>query len=436
MDPRTATILMLITSVECSLLFFASGLIRRGKAHWNYSPSLFWGLGTAVYVVGLTALLTQGRTTPWFGVIFSNAFLSLGLVLIIVGLRKLARRDLALTRFAFSWLAYLVLSIAFTFLFQSTSARIILFSCFIAALYIEGAVVLWMARSKASNTLAPMLALAFILLAAFFIFRAVVTTIVPQASIFSRNAINVATFVVSQFGLIAWSLGLILLQNRLMERDLERAYEEKEVLLSELQHRVKNSMAVISGLVSLESNRVETKGMTSILDNLKGRIDAISALYDRLFRSGETGEIDLDAYLRDVAASLVEGLAAESRGISMELDMESVRLDAKRAGALGIIVNELLTDSFKHAFPDGRVGKISLSLKRDQDQLVLVLADDGVGLPQDFNVATSSGLGMVLVDMLSAQIGGTFAASSAGGARFVLRFSQDSGLRNLRDTEN
>jgi two-component sensor histidine kinase len=347
----------------------------------------------------------------------------MGLVLIIVGLRKLTRRDLALTRFALSWLAYVVLSIAFTFLFRSTSARIILFSCFIASLYIEGAVILLLERAKASTPLAPMLAVVFFLMAAFFLFRAVVTTIVPQVSVFSRNAINVATFVVSQFSLIGWSLGLILLQNRLMENDLEQAYKEKEILLNELQHRVKNSIAVISGLVSLESTRVEAKGMTSVLDNLKGRIDAIAVLYDRLFRSGETGEIDLDAYLKEVAESLVEGLAAESRGIALELDLERVRLDAKRAGSLGIIVNELLTDSFKHAFPDGRSGKISLSLKREQDQLVLVLADNGVGLPQDFDVASSSGLGMILVDMLSAQIGGTFSASSAGGARFVLRFS-------------
>ncbi len=421
MDPWTAALLMLVTCAECSLLFFASGLRRHPRTARDFPAPFFWGLGTALYVFGLFALLLQARTPPWLGIVASNAGIMLGFMLIIVGIRKLLGRSLYLSRYAGIWIAYVCAVALLTYRFPSTTARIIAFSCIIASLYLEGALLLAADHRRTPNPFSPMIAATFALLAVFFLARGTLVIAAPQSSVFTASALNAATFLVSHIGLIAWSLGLILLQNLRMAQDLERAYQEKETLFRELQHRVKNSMAVISGLVSLESTRLKAADSVAILESLKARIDAIAALYDRLYRSGDTEEVELDAYFRDLADTLWAGTAAAKKGVALRLDLDTVRLDAKRAVSLGIIANELLSDSLKYAFPDGRSGTVRLSLKRNDDRLLLEVADDGVGLPAGFAVGSTAGLGLVLVDMLAAQVDGEFTAESERGARFLVR---------------
>jgi two-component sensor histidine kinase len=433
MDPRTVTVLMMLTGAECSLLFFISGAIRRQTVSLSKPPSLFWGVGTAIHVVGVFGLLTQGHSSPWFGIIFANSAIILGQLLMLVGVRRLFSRKLALLRYAIFLIVYILLAVLFTFLNPSNTTRVILFSCFISAFYFEGAAICYMARSKATDPLAPAVAAIFGLFSLFFLARAAVSFLFPQASPFTKNFFNTATFVVSHFGLIIWCLGLILMQNRLTEVDLERAYDEKAVLLRELQHRVKNSISVIAGLVSLESSHVQDARFTALLEGLQDRIGAIGALYDQLFQSGETEYVELDVYLTAVAESLFSGQAADDRGIALELELERVRIDAKRAVPLGLIANELLTDSLKYAFPDGRNGKIRLSMRREEADFVLEVRDDGVGLPADFAVGASAGLGLVLVEMLAQQVGGTLSVESGNlpiknsgfsGACFSVRFPE------------
>ncbi len=423
MDPRTLVLLMIVSGCECSLLFFAAGALRRKTPNWDRPPSLFWGLGTAVNVLGVLFLFLQGRITPWIGIVLSNATLVLGQFLILIGVRRVAGRPLLLGLHAAVWILDVLLVAVFTFLFPSTQARVVLFSCVLSLSYIEGAAALLGEKPRTPGPLAPVIAVTFLLLSAFFLGRALVFVLQPRASILTPDAVNTATFLVSHVALVAWSLGLILLQNRKTERDLERAYAEKEVLFRELQHRVKNSLSVIIGLVGLESSRIEDPRMRSVLESLRGRIDAVAVLYDRLFRSGETEEVDLDLYLKNVAESLFSGHAAEEKRVSLETSLEGVRIDPKRAIPLGIIVNELLTDCLKYAFPEGRGGTVRLSLEAEGADLVLEVRDDGVGLPPGFSLESSDGFGLVLVDMLSRQVGGSLSLPPvAAGTRFMVRF--------------
>lgn len=420
MDPRTVALMILISGAECSLLFFGACFMR-SKAE-PYPPSFFWGLGAASEVLGLAALLTQGKSPHWFGVLVADAAMTLGQILINLGIRRLMERKVPVFRYAASLAAYVLLLGVFTYAFPSTSARILVFSAVIAVYSMEGAALCLRAKSTIRGWLAPLMAGTFILLALFYISRASLAFLFPQPSVFTKNAITIATFLVSYFGLIAWCLGLILMQNRKMELDLERAYEEKGVLLRELQHRVKNSFSVIASLVSLESSRTNDERAAAAMACLQDRIQAIAALYDQLFQSGEASLVDLDAYLKTVAESLFTGQAASDRRVALELDLDRVEIDAKRAAAVGLIANELLTDSFKYAFPGGRGGKIRLALKRVDGDCVLEVRDDGVGLPEDFSPGASGGFGLELVETLAAQVGGRFSVSSEGGTRFSVRF--------------
>jgi len=425
MDPRTIALLMLISGAECSLLFFASGIFHKRTEGGSELPALFWGAGTTVHVLGALGLMTQGIASPWFSVVFANSAIILGQSLILVGIRRLAGFKPALPRYSTVWLLYTAAAVVFTFVHPSTTARIVLFSAAISAFYVEAAILVLVSKAWKREPLTVYLASTFLALAGFFAARALVTVFVSPASIFSSSAMNVATFVVSHVGLIGWSLGLILLQQRRTEADLERALREKEVLFRELQHRIKNSISVIASLVSLESSRTEDARSAAVLEALEGRISAIASLYELLFRSGETDRIDLDLYLKAVVEALFSGQAARERGIRLDLEVREMRIDVRRAIPLGIIANELASDCLKHAFPEGRSGTVRVSLRAEENTAVLEVRDDGRGLPEGLSVGSSGGLGLVLVDMLARQVGGFFAAESAGGAVFTVRFPRE-----------
>lgn len=422
MEPRTVAIILLITGVECSLLFFAASVVRRKKSILGCSPTLIWGAGSSIYTFGGLALLTQGATSPWFGIMFANSAILMGQLLILVGIRRLAGLDLALVRYGLSWVVYSLASGIFTFLLASASARIIMFSIVFSTIYIEAVILILGSKFHGQEPLTHMIAVTFGVLAACFLLRAGLSFFLPAFSVFSVSALNVATFTVSQAGLVAWSLGLILLQGRMIEMKLERALEEKSILFQELRHRFKNNIAVIAGLVTLESSRSQDERTTAGLENLNCRIAAIATLYDQLFLSGQTESVKLDGYLKTIAESLYAGSAAEDRGIRMGISLESAEIDAKRAVSLGIIVNELLTNAFKYAFPGGRHGIVKLSLRRDDGDLLLEIRDDGVGMPEEAQTADSTGLGLILIEMLTEQVGGSLLTSSEGGARFIVRF--------------
>jgi two-component sensor histidine kinase len=425
MDPRTIALLMLISGAECSLLFFASGIFQKNTDSGAGLPAFFWGTGTTVHVLGVLGLITQGIAGPWFSVVFANSAIIVGQLLILVGIRRLAGLGSALPRYSAAWLLYFVAAVVFTFVLPSTTARIVLFSAAISAFYVEAAILVLISKAWARGSLPVYLAGTFLALAGFFAARALVTVFVAPASIFSPSAMNRATYIVSHVGLIGWSLGLILLQQRRTEADLERALREKEVLFRELQHRIKNSVSVIASLVSLEASRVEDQGTSAVLESLGGRISAIASLYEQLFQSGETDRIELDLYLKAVVEALFSGQAARERGIRLDLEVREMRVDVRRAIPLGIIANELASDCLKHAFPGGRSGTVRVSLRTEGSAAVLEVRDDGRGLPEGFSVGSSGGLGLVLVDMLAKQVGGSFTAASDAGAVFTVRFPRE-----------
>ncbi len=212
------------------------------------------------------------------------------------------------------------------------------------------------------------------------------------------------------------------------EAALKTALEAKAVLLGELQHRTKNSFALMRSLISIEAGRAGDLALGEALRKLRDRVSVLTTLYANLDDSAGLGIVELGEYLGRIAADLLKGYGAETRGISLSRSSEPVPLHVKRAVPLGLIVNELVTDALKHAFPEGRGGTIALGLHREGTGALLTLSDDGVGFPPGFDFHSSKGFGIALVDMLCGQIGGSLAIGSdpsgkAGtGASFLVRF--------------
>jgi two-component sensor histidine kinase len=205
---------------------------------------------------------------------------------------------------------------------------------------------------------------------------------------------------------------------------LKEALESKAVLLGELQHRTKNSFGMMRSLISIEAGRTKDPAQADTLIKLRDRVSVLTSLYGQLDASAGPPRIKLDEYLRGIAVDLLDGYGADTRGVSLECRMVPVMVDMKRAVPLGLIVNELITDSLKHAFPEGRRGTIVLALSRDAGVLLSV-SDDGIGLPEGFDIRASKGFGITLIDMLRGQIDATLEIGRGprgSGASFALGF--------------
>jgi two-component sensor histidine kinase len=217
-------------------------------------------------------------------------------------------------------------------------------------------------------------------------------------------------------------LGAEVVERKRAEEEARETAKERERLLREFQHRVKNSMAMISGIASIESHNSGSQETRAALQKIETRIGALASLYDLLYVTGSIEEIELSDYLGRVVDSAATGHGADARGITVERSAERIRIDVKRAVSLGLMVNELVTNSLKYAFPDGRRGRIAVRLFREGGKIVLTVEDDGVGV-DEATLADGSGFGLTLVRSLAAQLDASLSLRGDRGLRMELRLS-------------
>ncbi len=199
-------------------------------------------------------------------------------------------------------------------------------------------------------------------------------------------------------------------ERREAESRLRESLHEKEALLKEVHHRVKNNLQVVTSLLRLESARQAENGTRHVLQEMIARIRAMALLHETLYRSGHFGLIDLSVYLGQLVTQALRGVEGRSGRIALQSEFAPVHLEIDRAIPCGLIVNELVTNALKHAFPGGRTGTIRVRLVPDdgKDQLRLEVCDDGVGLPPNLEARRDQSLGLRLVSDLARQIDGEF----------------------------
>ncbi len=204
------------------------------------------------------------------------------------------------------------------------------------------------------------------------------------------------------------------------ERFLEEALRDRENLLHELQHRVKNSFSMIVGLIDLEKNRIAEGPTRDALQSIRDRVSSLAELYTMLYQKGKAQEIKLDFYISQIVHSLASSYVVDGKKIRILQRCDEISMDAKSSAPFGLIVNELVTNALKYAFPDGRAGTIHVDLKRTSGGIELSVTDDGVGMPGGYDIDRSSGLGMMIIKMLSKQLGGSVAFDTRNGTSFVV----------------
>ncbi len=204
------------------------------------------------------------------------------------------------------------------------------------------------------------------------------------------------------------------------ERQLRASLREKEVLLHEIHHRVKNNLQVISSLLGMQAKNAEGRSIGELIRESQQRVRSIAIFHDKLYRSENLGKIDIGDYLRDLANGVVRAHGADGR-VRIEVVVDDTSFGVDRAIPCGLIVNELVTNALKHAFPQ-RGGAVEVSLHERDGEVTLRVSDDGIGLPDGLDPETSRGAGMQIVATLAKQLGGDLRISPAPGADFSVSF--------------
>ncbi|WP_421657725.1 sensor histidine kinase [Leptothermofonsia sp. ETS-13] len=206
-------------------------------------------------------------------------------------------------------------------------------------------------------------------------------------------------------------------------QQLQAALNEKEVLLKEIHHRVKNNLQIIYSLLRLQSRNIKDQQAAEVLIDSQNRVKSISLIHEKLYRSADLAQIDLKQYIPNLVASLFSSYKANSNSIKLYTNVDDVSLDIDAAIPCGLIINELITNSLKYAFPDGKEGEIRLELYLENDNdVTLSISDNGVGIPECYRFAKTEKLGLSLVRDLVAQLKGTIEVSACKGTLFKIRF--------------
>ncbi|MBI5409628.1 MAG: HAMP domain-containing protein [Nitrospirae bacterium] len=213
------------------------------------------------------------------------------------------------------------------------------------------------------------------------------------------------------------------------EEMLTASLEEKEVLLKEIHHRVKNNMQVISSLLSLQSGQVGDKRYAEILNESRNRIRSMALVHEKLYRSPDLASIDFNDYIKSLSSTLLSFYDRHG-SISLKTDAADVNLAVDTAIPCGLIITELVSNCLKHAFPDGRSGEVLVSFKKTAEndrgnEYELIIRDNGVGIPEDLDIRKTNSLGLQLVtSLVEHQLQGRLELARSAGTGFCIRFKE------------
>jgi PAS domain S-box-containing protein len=218
---------------------------------------------------------------------------------------------------------------------------------------------------------------------------------------------------------------LVLMQDvterRVAEERIRLSLKEKEVLLKEVHHRVKNNLQIISSLLNLQSKYVKDNQALEMFKESRNRIRSMTLIHEKLYRSKDLANLDVAEYIQNLSSNLFRSY--NSGRVSLKTEVEDILLGIDTAIPCGLIINELISNSLKYAFPE-RQGEIFVDLHRDDGKLTLIVRDNGVGFPENVDFRNTDSLGLQLVCTLTDQLDGAIELNRAGGTEFKITFGE------------
>ncbi|MDO9044874.1 MAG: histidine kinase dimerization/phosphoacceptor domain -containing protein [Methanobacteriaceae archaeon] len=221
--------------------------------------------------------------------------------------------------------------------------------------------------------------------------------------------------------IIATSRDISLRKN--VEEELKESLEEKKMLIREVNHRVKNNLMVISSLLNLQSRYIDNEEAKQILEDSQNRARSMALVHERLYKSSDLKNLNFGEYASSIATDLLRGHQNKNKSIKLELSLEDIPLDVNLSIPLGLILNELVVNALKHAFPEDTIGNVRIKLSENEHQfVVLEVSDNGMGLPESFDISNINSLGFEIVNTLVRQIAGKLTIQSENGTQIKVEF--------------
>lgn len=196
------------------------------------------------------------------------------------------------------------------------------------------------------------------------------------------------------------------------------------MLLKEIHHRVKNNLMVISSLLNLQSQYIKDKEALDIFKESQNRARSMALIHERLYRSTDLKRIDFGDYILTLANDLFHTYVTDPGKVRLIMNLENLMVDINTTVPLGLIVNELLTNSMKHGFIEGKEGEILIDFHKEDETFVLIVGDTGVGFPEDLDFRNTSTLGLQLVNNLTSQLDGKIELNKNNGTEFRITFEE------------
>jgi PAS domain S-box-containing protein len=204
------------------------------------------------------------------------------------------------------------------------------------------------------------------------------------------------------------------------EAQLQTSLQDKEVLLREIHHRVKNNLQIVSSLLNLQLRAVDNPHLRALVQDSRQRVQAMALIHEALYQADDLSRVPFEMYVRRLAAQLLRAYDVAPRRIRLSIHADPLTLDIDKAAPCALIFHELFSNALKHAFPDGRLGTIDVALHCTSYQLTLWVRDSGVGVPPELDWRHTNTLGLKLISMLTEQLGGTLRLDREGGTTFTL----------------
>lgn len=226
----------------------------------------------------------------------------------------------------------------------------------------------------------------------------------PQTGIsLLSETIGLLLSILILFGIIG--IGRILIERKIAGEKINLLLKEKEIILKEVHHRIKNNMNTTYGLIVLQSDAVKDPEAKKALEDASNRVQAMITLYEELFISGNYSEVSMKTYLPMLSERIIANFPNRDL-VKLNVSSDDFIMDEKRLSSLGLIINELLTNIMKYAFKGRNSGNIDITFKLNDHKLYLVIKDDGIGFSKEIDTPQSSGFGLSLVDALTNQLEG------------------------------
>lgn len=424
---RTVLAAAMIVQAMLSLsMLFAYFVYRRRIPYIQY-----WAFSSGMVSLGYGSYALANAAPAFLSVVIGNSFFIVGMCFITEGTLRLVGKKADVRIYAALIACAVGAFLFFGYAYPSFAVRNLIVSLAVSGSSAVSAYLLFGMDNRDKKKATAIGAWTFAAYTVFYFTRAVfvVSTLIrngPEGTLPLESELlfmyfSLAFFIVLGASFSTMMAGLLIL-------DLEKSLGENKVLLSEIQHRTKNNLALVSSLISLQESDQKDSSVKKALADLKKRLQTITTVYRLLGKFENGNRADARNYIEELCAGIRGSIIAGRPSISLEVTAESRFLDANILVPIGLIVNELTTNAVKYAFPEGRSGSIHVRFYSRNDECVLEVADDGVGfgsLPVEPPKRHESGsLGLFLVRSLAGQLRGSLRSESGPneGARFTLVF--------------